>query len=131
MFQSDLKKIYIISNVKIQLHFEIISGSNGKVHDISMTVHDRPGHIDSLYPTISGRKLRNVVIFPSQVKKDPNTEKSRKVYIQFETSYVEKLMQGSWPCAMSEDVNDYCLEQVVEQDANCFLPWGLGMGAGI
>ena len=33
-----------------------------------MALHDRPGHIDSLYPSISGRKL---VIFPSQVKDDP------------------------------------------------------------
>ena len=94
-----------------------------------MALHDRPGHIDSLYPTISGRKL---VIFPSQVKDDPLTEKSRMVYIQFETNYVEKLSRGSYPCAMKgqEDVNYFCLEQVVEQDANCYLPWGLGLGAG-
>ena len=95
-----------------------------------MALHDRPGHIDSLYPTISGRKL---VIFPSQVKDDPLTEKSRMVYIQFETNYVEKLSRGSWPCAMKgqEEVNYFCLEQVVEQDANCYLPWGLGLGAGL
>ena len=110
-----------------QLKFEIQSGSKGIVGDISMALHDRPGHIDSLYPTISGRKL---VKFPSQVRKNlPSTKKSRKVRIQFETNYVEKLSHGSLPCE-KEDVNDYCLEQVVERDAKCYLPWGLGLATG-
>ena len=127
--------------------FEIQSGSKGIVGDISMALHDRPGHIDSLYPTISGR---NLVKFPSQVRRNlPSTEKSRKVRIQFETNYVEKLSHGSLPCE-KEDVNDCktisqkstskfrfhvktlpdCLEQVVERDARCYLPWGLGLAKG-
>ena len=86
-----------------KLTFEIQSGSKGIVGDISMALHDRPGHIDSLYPTISGR---NLVKFPSQVRRNlPSTEKSRKVRIQFETNYVEKLSHGSLPCE-KEDVND-------------------------
>ena len=110
-----------------KLTFEIQSGSKGIVGDISMALHDRPGHIDSLYPTISGR---NLVKFPSQVRRNlPSTEKSRKVRIQFETNYVEKLSHGSLPCE-KEDVNDYCLEQVVERDARCYLPWGLGLAKG-
>ena len=70
-----------------------------------------------------------MVTFPSHRVDTINKEKSRIVHIKFETNLIEKMSTDSWPC-QKEDVNDYCLEEVVEAELRCYLPWGLGMGVG-
>jgi hypothetical protein len=64
----------------MQLEFAILTGKRGKVKDIWVSLHDRHGHIDSHYPSITGRKA---VIFPNQ-QRGENSQVSRKVHINFE-----------------------------------------------
>ena len=67
---------------------------------------------------------------PSQRRDNIRFEKSRIVHLQFETNLIEKISTDKWPC--KQDLrNDYCLESVVETESKCYLPWGLGIGAGI
>ena len=73
---------------------------------------------------------RRVVTLPSQRRDNIRFEKSRIVHLQFETNLIEKISTDKWPC--EQDLrNDYCLESVVETESKCYLPWGLGIGAGI
>ena len=47
----------------------------------------------------------------------------------FETNLHEKISSPKWPC--EKDLkNDFCLETVVEEESDCHLPWGPGIGAG-
>ena len=108
------------------MKFVVLGGQSGIVEDITLSLHDRHGHIDSLYPSITGRR---VVTLPSQRRDNLRFEKSRIVHLQFETNLHEKISTTKWPC--DKDLsNDYCLERVVEEESNCQLPWGLGMGGG-
>ena len=73
---------------------------------------------------------RRVVTLPSQRRDNIRFEKSRIVHLQFETNLIEKISTDKWPC--EQDLrDDYCLESVVETESKCYLPWGLGIGAGI
>ena len=103
-----------------------MGGQRGIVEDIKLSLHDRHGHIDSLYPTITGRRI---VTLPSQRREKILNEKSRIVHITFQTNLNEKISSVKWPC--EKDLkNDYCLERVVESESKCHLPWGQGIGAG-
>ena len=110
----------------MQLKFKILGGNRGIVEDITLSLHDRHGHIDSVYPTITGRR---VVTLPSQRRDTVRNEKSRIVHLQFETNLHEKISSPRWPCEKDLQ-NDYCLERVVETESKCHLPWGPGIGAG-
>ena len=84
-------------------------------------------NVINLYLIYIGRR---VVTLPSQRRDNIQFEKSRIVHLQFETNLIEKISTDKWPC--EQDLrNDYCLESVVETESKCYLPWGLGIGAGI
>ena len=36
------------------MKFVVLGGQSGIVEDITLSLHDRHGHIDSVYPTITG-----------------------------------------------------------------------------
>ena len=37
------------------MKFVVLGGQRGIVEDITLSLHDRHGHIDSVYPTITGK----------------------------------------------------------------------------
>ena len=42
-------------NLIFQMKFVVLGGQRGIVEDITLSLHDRHGHIDSVYPTITGK----------------------------------------------------------------------------